>query len=82
MRLKRFWFHYNKPASRSAGLNILTLHWGGTCYLVNDIVCNRPVETHHQNRQPHCIMRGFAEMVDLTDRGKGYLGGGILAVIK
>jgi len=63
----RFWFHYNKPASRREERNVLTLHWKGTCHRVHSVKCLVPVESHNRKTQPKCIMRGFAENVSIVD---------------
>jgi len=59
----RFFYHYNKPASKARGCNVLTLHWDGKCHEVNVIVCHTGTETHSQKSQPHCIVRGWAHWV-------------------
>ena len=78
---KRVWFHYNKPESVKQGKNVLTVHWEDTCYMVNSIECEVPIETHNRKAQPRCILRGWAGSVvmqpRLTVRGKV-----VLAIIK
>jgi hypothetical protein len=64
MKPKRFFYHYNKPASLSFGKNVITIHWEGACHLVNKIkTIGLDVESHDQKRQPRCVMRGFATNV-------------------
>ena len=58
MKKYSFWFHYNKPASRAAGRNVLTIHYRGVCHLVNNIVCNVPVSSRDRARQPRCVLSG------------------------
>lgn len=53
-----FNFHYNKPASKAAGRNILTVHYMKQCLLVEEIDCQVPVKTKSRKRQPHCVMQG------------------------
>jgi hypothetical protein len=53
-----FWFHYNKPASKAKGRNILTIHYRGKCILVEHIECWVPTETHNRKYQPRCVLRG------------------------
>lgn len=65
----RFWFHFNKPASRREGRNVLTLHWRGTCHRVHAIRCIAPTETHDRATQPTCIVRGWADDVSIIDSG-------------
>ena len=57
-RPKAFWFHYNKPASKQQGCNVLTIHYEGKCHLVHDISCHVPLATRHRKTQPHCVMAG------------------------
>ena len=61
---RRFFYHYNKPASRKAGLPILTLHWQNKCHQVHKIKCQVETETHNQKQQPNCVVRGWAKQVD------------------
>lgn len=70
MRSLRFSLHYNKPASLSAGSPKLTVHFKGICHIVDHIKCLSPMESHHQVRQPRCVMRGMAREVNLVDDPK------------
>lgn len=76
---KRFFYHYNKPASKTQGKNVITIHWEGACNLVNKIkTIGIDVESHDQKRQPRCIMRGYAtEVLFKTDTD-----GKIVGIIK
>ena len=65
MNKRRFHFHYNKPASKKAGFPKLTLHCNNTCYLVDKINCTTSTESHNQKRQPHCVIRGWANTIDI-----------------
>ncbi len=76
-KTKRFWFHYNKPASAREKKNILTIHWDSMCHRVNSIKCLVATESHNRNSQPRCIIRGFATSVTLIDNEDG----GVDAVI-
>ena len=61
---KRWFLHYNKPESRKAGRNVLTLHWDKACHMVNHFVTvNVDSESHENKRQPRCVIRGFAKSV-------------------
>ena len=68
---RRFFFHYNKPESVRQGRNVLTVHWKGTCHLVNSISCDVPTETHHQKRQPRCVIRGWATSISIGEMKTG-----------
>ncbi len=73
---RRVWFHYNKPYSNKMGMAVWTVHWKQKCYQVLNIKCTIPTETHERNSQPHAIVRGMANLVDLKgplpDRGSMY----------
>jgi len=53
-----FYFHYNKPASKAAGKNILTVHYKGVCHLVEGIECEVSIKTRSRKTQPHCVIAG------------------------
>ncbi|MEL0118496.1 MAG: hypothetical protein VXB01_06105 [Opitutae bacterium] len=63
----RFYFHYNKPASRREGRAVLTLHYKGTCHRCHSISCIVPTETHERARQPQIVVRGWANHIFLDD---------------
>jgi hypothetical protein len=66
-KTKRFFFHYNKPESKKQGRNVMTLHWEDTCIMVNGVETHgADIQSHKQNRQPHCIIRGFATKVSFA----------------
>lgn len=65
-----FFYHYNKPASRAAGKNKLTIHWRGKCILVDKIFCFVESRTVDRKSQPHCVIKGQAEILELTNVGK------------
>ncbi|NBV87905.1 MAG: hypothetical protein EBR88_00045 [Betaproteobacteria bacterium] len=56
--MARFYFHYNKPASRREGRPMLTVHSQGCCHLVHHIECSVPVYTRVRKTQPHVVMAG------------------------
>ena len=57
----KFWFHYNKPASRTAGEPRLTVHFRDQCYLVNKVCCyGIDIVTRNNKKQPHCVVAGNA----------------------
>ena len=61
-----FFWHYNKPASRAAGRNILSVHYRQKCHLVYDVECNVPLKTKTRKTQPHCVLvgKGVLRVVD------------------
>ena len=63
MKKSVFFFHYNKPASRSANAPKMTVHYKGACHVVDHIVCNVSTRTHHNKRQPHVVLKGKANNI-------------------
>lgn len=55
-----FFFHYNKPASRTANAPKMTVHYKGACHIVDHIICDVSTHTHHNKRQPHVVLKGKA----------------------
>lgn len=53
-----FYFHYNKPKSKAAGHNILSIHYRGACHTVENIECKVPISTKSRKTQPHCVLVG------------------------
>jgi len=69
---KRFFYHYNKPLAHKQGRNVITIHWEGSCRIVNKIkTIGLDVESHEQKRQPRCIMRGFANSLIIAHNPDG-----------
>ncbi len=62
----RVLYHYNKPASLSAGCPKLTVHFKGVCHIVDHIKCLIPTESHHQSHQPRCVIRGMSRDVQIV----------------
>jgi hypothetical protein len=63
----KFWFHYNKPASKARQCNVLTIHYLGACHLVTGIDCQVPIVTKARTRQPRCVMAGEADIIEIRD---------------
>jgi hypothetical protein len=66
MKAKRFFFHLNKPRTKQAGRPVWSFHYDGTCYIVNKITCDLPVQTKENKRQPLAVVQGMARKVVLT----------------
>ena len=45
----------------------MTVHFMGTCNIVDDIECKVPCETKWNKSQPQLVMRGFANNVHILD---------------
>lgn len=70
---KVFFFHYNKPASATAGKPKLSVHFQKKCHIVDHIECDVPCSTKHQKRQPRCVMKGAADFICITKKIDGTL---------
>lgn len=64
--MKSFWFHYNKPASKSRGKPTITVHWDGVCYLVDNLFVHVPTQGRIRKTQPYFVMAGKAEDVKIV----------------
>ena len=73
MKPKVFFFHYNKPASLAAGRPKLSVHFDGKCHIVDHLNCVVPIWSHHQKRQPRCIMKGKCISVSIREIDGGIL---------
>ena len=62
MRKKVFWYHYNKPQSLKEGKPKITIHQGGVCHIVDNIVCNTPTYGHLRKEQPRFVVKGRGEL--------------------
>jgi hypothetical protein len=73
MKTYSFFFYYNKPASKQAGCNKLTIHYRGQCYLVDSIECDVPIQSKDRKAQPHCVMSGKCKTLAVEPRGDKYI---------
>ncbi len=64
---RSFFFHYNKPASRSKGKPVISLHYKDRCLLVDNIVCKVPTNGRINKRQPFFVIAGKASDVSIKD---------------
>lgn len=56
---RAFFFHFNKPASRSAKKPKISVHTKGKCHIVDNVECEVPVKGRiNKRRQPHFVMAG------------------------
>tara|TARA_B100000035_G_scaffold315197_1_gene334378 strand:+ start:2009 stop:2257 length:249 start_codon:yes stop_codon:yes gene_type:complete len=62
---RRFFYHYNKHQQR------MTVHWRGSCLLVDEIVCHTAAETKTSDTQPKYVLQGWATMVNLESDETG-----------
>ncbi len=61
MRLRRFFFHYNKHTG------FMTVHYRGVCIPIKNVDCRVPIETKYNKNQPRLVLRGWAEQVWIKD---------------
>lgn len=59
MKQYRFFYHYFKQKHK------MSVHFRGTCLIVDSIICERPCETKWRKRQPKLVMQGYASEVQL-----------------
>lgn len=57
-KLKRFFFHYNKPESKKAGKPIISVHYDKTCFFVENIICDVATTGKINKRQPLFVITG------------------------
>lgn len=59
-----FWWHYNKPETKKQGRNVCTVHYGGRCILVYDVInTGVPTRTRHRKTQPRIVVAGRGEVI-------------------
>jgi hypothetical protein len=63
----RFFFHYNKPASRKAGRPVLSLHFGKKCHPVLSLTIRVPTWSKVRSTQPRIVMVGDADEITVCD---------------
>lgn len=68
MKKYRFFYHYNKPLSKQLGRVMWSVHFRGTCHMVEAISCLVPAESKVNKRQPYAVMQGFAEAVSVHSK--------------
>jgi hypothetical protein len=56
----KFFFHYNKPASKKAGKPRITVHLQGKCHLVENLDVHVPTYGRIRKTQPFFVMAGDA----------------------
>lgn len=64
---RAFFYHYNKPASASAGKPQITLHYKQTCLIVDNIDVQVPTKGRLRKRQPRFVVTGKCSSVEIID---------------
>lgn len=67
-----FFFHYNKPATKKAGKPVVSLHYKNQCILIENLICNVPIQSRVRERQPRLVMVGKSDNVIIKDK-VGYI---------
>lgn len=61
MKKYRFFYHYYRQKKK------MSVHFKGSCIVVNNIKCEVPCETKYNKRQPYLVMQGFASSVEIKN---------------
>jgi hypothetical protein len=64
----RFWFHYNKPASKKVGRPQITIHFNKQCCIVDNLVCNVKTFGRTKNQQPYFVIAGDADTIEIKKK--------------
>jgi hypothetical protein len=69
MKIKKYvvWFHYNKPYSQKNNVDMWSVHYKGTCHIVEQIKCNIPTFSKNNKKQPRVVMKGYAKKVTIQN---------------
>jgi hypothetical protein len=62
-----FWFHYNKPASMSAGKVQVSIHFKKQCLIVDNLECFVPCRGKIRKTQPRFVMQGIANNITISN---------------
>ena len=65
----RFWYHYNRQASASAGVPTLSLHYRGKCHLVRSLDVRCRTWSRVRTQQPRVVICGDAKQIDISCDG-------------
>jgi len=65
--MRRFYYHYNKPASTARGCTMWSIHYKGVCHLVTDIDCTVPTRTKANVRQPRAVVVGMCSKLTILN---------------
>lgn len=68
----RFFFHYNKPQSKSQKIPIISLHYQKTCHFVTNLTIEVPTKGKIKKRQPYFVMEGKADKIEIKG-GEAYI---------
>ena len=65
MSVFRFFYHYNKPLSRSQGKPMISLHYKNQCHFIDGAKFKIKVDTESKvnKRQPNLVIQGWCEEI-------------------
>lgn len=63
----RFFFHFNKPRSKSLGKPQISFHCKKTCHIVDNIVCKVPTRGRIRKTQPVFVVTGNCNDFEIVD---------------
>jgi hypothetical protein len=70
----RFFYHFNKPATKSEGRVVWTIHWRDRCMQAYNLDIRRPTKTRGQTkRQPWGVVVGMASSVVIDNDGNAVI---------
>ncbi len=67
MKLKSFWFHYNKPASQQAKKPQITIHYNQQCIIVDNLICEVPIVGRLRKSQPRWVVAGKTKGITIKN---------------
>lgn len=59
--MKKFFYHYNKPATQRRGIPTISVHYDKKCHLVDGVEVNVPTTSKINSRSPRFVMTGYCE---------------------
>lgn len=65
--MRSFFYHYNKPASRAAKKPVISVHYAGTCHLVNNVLIGVPTWGKIRKIQPYFVICGRANSMYIEE---------------
>jgi hypothetical protein len=57
--MKKFFYHYNKPATQRLGVATISVHYDKKCHLVQGIEVSVPTVSKINKRSPQFVMTGY-----------------------
>lgn len=66
MKKYRFFYHFYKQKGK------MSIHFKGSCTVVDNVDCRVPCETKWKSTQPKLVMQGFATKVEIMNN-KAYI---------